>query len=72
VVGYVGRFAPAAAVSLASSKGGEPATEFTSSRSNTTNGDASTDEGSRKRTRFDWCMRGSTILLAETRDPAEP
>jgi hypothetical protein len=40
VVSYVGRFAPAVAVSLASSKGSEPATEHTSSRSNTTNGDA--------------------------------
>jgi len=40
VVSYVGRFAPAVAVPLASSKGGEPATELTSSRSNTTNGDA--------------------------------
>jgi hypothetical protein len=40
VVSYIGRFAPAVAVPLASSKGGEPATELTSSRSNTTNGDA--------------------------------
>ena len=40
MVSYVGRFAPAVACSLASLKGGEPATELTSSRSNTTNGDA--------------------------------
>jgi hypothetical protein len=40
VVSYVGRFAPAVAVPLASSKGGEPATELTSSRSNTTDWDA--------------------------------
>ena len=40
MVSYAGRFAPAVAVSLASSKGSEPATELTSSRSNTTNGDA--------------------------------
>jgi hypothetical protein len=40
VVSYVGRFAPALAVTLASIKGGEPTTVLTSSRSNTTNGDA--------------------------------
>jgi hypothetical protein len=40
VVSYSGRFAPAVAVPLASVKGGKPATELTSSRSNTTNGDA--------------------------------
>jgi hypothetical protein len=40
VVSYVGRFAPAVAVPLAASRGGEPATELTSSRSNTTDGDA--------------------------------
>ena len=40
MVSYVGRFAPAVACSLTSVKGGEPATELTSSRSNTTNGDA--------------------------------
>jgi hypothetical protein len=37
VVSYTGRFAPAVACSLASVKGSEPATELTSSRSNTTN-----------------------------------
>ncbi len=40
MVSYIGRFAPAVAVPLASSKGGEPTTELTSSRSNTTHGDA--------------------------------
>jgi hypothetical protein len=40
VVSYVGRSVPAVAVSLALSKGGEPTTELTSTRSNTTNGDA--------------------------------
>ena len=40
MVSYVGRFAPAVAVSLAFLTGGDPATELTSSRSNTTNGDA--------------------------------
>ena len=40
MVSYVGRFAPAVAVSLASQWSSEPATELTSSRSNTTNGDA--------------------------------
>jgi hypothetical protein len=40
VVSYAGRFAPAVAVPPASLKGGEPATELTPSRSNTTNGDA--------------------------------
>ena len=40
MVSYVGRFAPVVAVSLASLRGGEPATKLTSSRSNTTNGDA--------------------------------
>jgi len=39
VVSYVGRFAPAVAVSPASA-GGEPTTELTWLRSNTTNGDA--------------------------------
>jgi hypothetical protein len=36
VVSYIGRFAPAVAVPLASSKGGEPVTELTSSLTNTT------------------------------------
>jgi hypothetical protein len=40
VVSYVGRFAPAVAVSLASERSSEPATVLTSSRSNTTSGDA--------------------------------
>jgi hypothetical protein len=40
VVSYLGRFAPAVAASLASKRSSEPTTELTSSRSNTTNGDA--------------------------------
>jgi hypothetical protein len=40
VVSYLGRFAPAVAVSLAASRSSEPATVLTSSRSNTTDGDA--------------------------------
>ena len=40
MVSYSGRFAPAVAVPPASSKGSEPATELTSTHSNTTNGDA--------------------------------
>ncbi|MCA1678049.1 MAG: hypothetical protein LC777_03385, partial [Actinobacteria bacterium] len=43
MVSYIGRFAPAVAVPLASSKGGAAATELTSSRSNTTNGDATAE-----------------------------
>jgi hypothetical protein len=64
VVSYIGRFAPAVAVPLASSKGGEPATELTSSRSNTTNGDAT-------RTRIDQMIqrdqrfRGAQSLLQD-------
>ena len=46
MVSYIGRFAPAVAVPLASSKGGEPATELTSTRSNTTSGDATSETGS--------------------------
>jgi hypothetical protein len=45
VVSYIGRFAPAVAASPASPKGNEPATEPTSSRSNTTNGDATARGG---------------------------
>jgi hypothetical protein len=40
VVSYIGRFAPAVAATLASKRSSEPATELTSSRSNTTSGDA--------------------------------
>jgi hypothetical protein len=40
VVSYRGRFAPAVAVSPASSTSSEPATKLTPTRSNTTSGDA--------------------------------
>ena len=43
--GLVVRFAPAVADSLDSPKGGELVTELTSSRSNTTNGDATAASG---------------------------
>jgi hypothetical protein len=47
VVSYAGRFAPAVAISLASERSGEPATELTSPRSNTTKGDATRRSDSR-------------------------
>jgi hypothetical protein len=40
VVSYIGPYGPAVTASPATLTGGEPATKLTSSRSNTTNGDA--------------------------------
>ena len=78
MVSYIGRFAPAVACSLASVRGGEPATELTSSRSNTTNGDATLAPlgrpageasvvSSRGRLVLAYCLMGNHYhLLAET------
>jgi hypothetical protein len=43
VVSYLGPYGPAVAAPLAAPSGGEPATELTSERSYTTNGDATVD-----------------------------
>jgi hypothetical protein len=61
VVSYLGPSGPAVAVSLASPRGGEPATELTSSRSYTTNGDATSRLPSTYRVAADIEDRWTTI-----------
>jgi len=70
VVSYSGRFAPAVAVPLASWKGGEPATELTSSGSNTTNGDATRESWAiyrASRAIHDETLRALQVMLDEAR-----
>ena len=48
MVNYIGPCGPAVTASPATLTGGEPATELTSSRSNTTNGDATVSAGPKR------------------------
>lgn len=66
MVSYIGRFAPAVAVPLASLKSGEPATELTSSRSNTTNGDATPPA------HYSFRLAGWPILSLNSEEPLDP